>query len=653
MNHPELPFAPNLTPAIRREPRLWVKELAVYREWHSEALQRRIELRQGLNIIWAEPSEQGAGGHAAGKTTFCRFLRYLLGDANYGSEPFRDAFRVKFPNAWLVGEVHLDGETWVVARFIGIVGSPHWSARGVKIDRAFDENIERQTYAEFVRALHKTFVTPLPVDVLPGSGKNVEWPHLLAWLSRDQEARYDHVLDWRSQYSGAGGIGDIHSADRTLLVRTMLGLTQPGELEARVEHMRILRDKADCEALIPKVDFARKRADKEYRRLTKAGDRELTEGGLLVEGNDLKAEAIRLEARVRELQQQDGAGEVLPVERDGLVKQLGLLAERAKDLDADQKRTQLDLDFQEGRVSDEEYRKQLAQMPLRADQCSAPLDLAVLHGCKLAKSLHPNRFSEHVLAELQTTIGVLKAKASSLTETERQLQTERTETERRKGDVEARITTARRRHQANTKTFEDDAKTAREKLDATERLRELMEELDAEKKKLEGLQTDQRKSTEAQDKLRQQASTRLSDFSVIFGALAGFVLQSDSRGAVRFLAEEVKLELDYNDLTSTALVTLKILLFDLAALFASARDAENHPGLLIHDSPREADLTAAIYRRIFDAAKAEEADVEFSPFQYIITTTEPPPEALQHKPWLVHPPFSSAEKSRRFLGENL
>lgn len=653
MNQSELPFAPNLTPAKRREPRLWVKELSVYREWHPEALQRRISLRQGLNIIWAEPSEQGAGGHAAGKTTFCRFLRYLLGDANYGSEPFRDAFRLKFPNAWIVGEVHLDGEPWVVARFAGIMGNPHWSARRVKIERLFDESIERQTHADFVRALYKAFVAPLPVEVLPGSGKNVEWPHLLAWLSRDQEARYDHVLDWRSQYSGSGGLGDIHHADRTLLVRTMLGLTQPGELEARREHMQILRDKADCETLIPKLEFARKRADAEYRRLLNVGDREITESGLLVEESEFKRENTRLAARVRELRQQDGVGDVLPAERDGLVKQLALLAQKMKDTEADKKRVQLDLDFQEGRVSDEEYRKQLAKMPLRADQCSAPLDLAVRHGCTLAKSLHPNRFSEHVLAELASTVGALKARAASLLTTGQQLSSEQSEAERKKTEVDGRITAAQRRHQQNIQVFEDDAKTVGERLDATKRLRELMEEHDTEKKKLERLQTDQRKSTEAQDKLRQQASTRLSDFSEIFGALAGFVLQSDSRGAVRFLAEEVKLELDYNDLTSTALVTLKILLFDLAALFASARDAENHPGFLMHDSPREADLTAAIYRRIFDAAKAEESADGPKPFQYIITTTEPPPEDLRREPWLVHPPFSSLEKARRFLGENL
>ena len=49
---------------------------------------------------------------------------------------------------------------------------------------------------------------------------------------------------------------------------------------------------------------------------------------------------------------------------------------------------------------------------------------------------------------------------------------------------------------------------------------------------------------------------------------------------------------------------------------------------MIHDSPREAELTAAIYHRIFEVAQKEEAEAEPSPFQYFITTTEPPPTDL-------------------------
>ena len=445
MNTSDLPFCSALSPATRREPRLWVKEPAVYREWKPEALQRQISMRRGLNIIWAEPSEQGAGGHAAGKTTFCRFLRYLVGDSNFGNDTFRDAFRNKFPNAWVAGEVHLDGEPWLVARFIGITGSHHWSARGVTFARLFDETVERESYAAFTRALQKAFIEPLPVEVFPGSGKPVDWAHLLAWLSRDQEARYDHVLDWGSGYGGASSLGDIHSADRTLLIRTVLGLTQPGELEARREHMRILREKSECDTLIPKLTYARERAEKEYRRVMNAHDATITESTLTVEKAGLELEDQRFTGLIREMRQRDGAGDLLPVQRDEKVTQLADLAKKLPESEADQKKAKLALDFSEGRMSEEEYRLQLAQMPLRADQCSAPLELAIAHGCKLAQSLHPNRFSEHVLADLKSTQGALQARVSSLQQTVAQLKSEQTEATKEKQRIEGRITVARQK----------------------------------------------------------------------------------------------------------------------------------------------------------------------------------------------------------------
>ncbi len=653
MNTTELPFTSVLPPAIRREPRLWVKELAVFREWKPDALQRQISLRQGLNIIWAEPSEKGAGGHAAGKTTFCRFLRYLLGDSNFGNDTFRDAFRSKFPNAWLAGEVHVDRETWIVARFIGITGSPHWSARGITFDKLFDEGIVRQTYADFVRALQKAFIQPLPIEIFPSSGKQVEWAHLLAWLSRDQEARYDHVLDWRSGYGGASLLGDIQNADRTLLIRTILGLTQAGELEARREHMRILREKSECDALIPRLVYAGNRTEKEYRRAMNLPDATITESTLSAEKSALEKEEIRIMRVLRDLRQQDGAGELLPTQRDEKVTQLAELAKIIPESEEDLKKAKLDLDLHEGRITQEEYRQQLAQMPLRADQCSAPLELAISCGCKLAKALHPNRFSEHVLAQLKSTQSALQIRVTSLEQKVAQLKIEKGEATKEKKRIEGRITAARQKHQGQIQAFDDGLAQVRRIFDVTSRLLTLTEELRVERKKLEGLQSDQKKSTTYQEGLRQIATSWQSDFSEIFSTMANRVLLSENRGAVRFLAEDVKLELDYSDLTSTALMTLKILLFDLAALLASARKSKNHPGFLIHDSPREADLTAAIYRRIFDIPKKEEFSDFEAPIQYIITTTEPPPEHLRLKPWLVHPPFSSSEKEMRFLRETI
>jgi hypothetical protein len=56
------------------------------------------------------------------------------------------------------------------------------------------------------------------------------------------------------------------------------------------------------------------------------------------------------------------------------------------------------------------------------------------------------------------------------------------------------------------------------------------------------------------------------------------------------------------------------------------------PGLLLHDSPREADLSLRIYRsfiRLVGALQEHFGPAEKCPFQYILTTTTPPPTDYQ------------------------
>jgi hypothetical protein len=40
-------------------------------------------------------------------------------------------------------------------------------------------------------------------DVIAGTHEARDWLHALAWLARDQEARYNHLLEWRSTSSGS------------------------------------------------------------------------------------------------------------------------------------------------------------------------------------------------------------------------------------------------------------------------------------------------------------------------------------------------------------------------------------------------------------------------------------------------------------------
>jgi hypothetical protein len=78
-----------------------------------------------------------------------------------------------------------------------------------------------------------------------------------------------------------------------------------------------------------------------------------------------------------------------------------------------------------------------------------------------------------------------------------------------------------------------------------------------------------------------------------------------------------------------AVETLCVLLADLTALAAGATGLGHHPGWLLHDSPREADLGIVIYRRLLQGVAAFAADDGQLPFQYIVTTATPPPELLR------------------------
>jgi len=89
-------------------------------------------------------------------------------------------------------------------------------------------------------------------------------------------------------------------------------------------------------------------------------------------------------------------------------------------------------------------------------------------------------------------------------------------------------------------------------------------------------------------------------------------------------------------------------------MLLSAEGYGNHPRFLIHDSPREADMQKDIYQRFFlYMRELEKKSPKSGPnFQYIITTTEPPPEELQLKPWLIAK-LDASKAEGRLLKVNL
>jgi hypothetical protein len=82
---------------------------------------------------------------------------------------------------------------------------------------------------------------------------------------------------------------------------------------------------------------------------------------------------------------------------------------------------------------------------------------------------------------------------------------------------------------------------------------------------------------------------------------------------------------------------LSLLSLYLACLSVGVCGLGTHPRILIHDSPREGDLELHIYHRLFEfILELERAFGKREPsFQYIVTTTTPPPKDLAIAPYTI------------------
>jgi hypothetical protein len=102
-----------------------------------------------------------------------------------------------------------------------------------------------------------------------------------------------------------------------------------------------------------------------------------------------------------------------------------------------------------------------------------------------------------------------------------------------------------------------------------------------------------------------------------------------------------------------AINILKTILVDISCLIYNVLSEKTFlPCLLIHDSPREADLQIVHYNRIFELIYSIqnqfEAVSDSCPFQYIVTTTTKPPALISEKFYPVES-FDASIPEKMFL----
>lgn len=159
------------------DPVFWIEEVRLLKSFSpdtKEQIREPITFQKGLNIIWApappmhQRKEINFAGHAAGKTTLCRLLRYLLGEHNTAAPEVKDAIEENFRDGWIVGKIHILEKTWIVARPLHHATRPR--ARCIQSD-SIDELLSNPethlSFDAFQNDLAAATIAPLRPDLRP------------------------------------------------------------------------------------------------------------------------------------------------------------------------------------------------------------------------------------------------------------------------------------------------------------------------------------------------------------------------------------------------------------------------------------------------------------------------------------------------------
>lgn len=624
----------------RTSPLIWVKQVVLYRSLSPVEPIRTIPFTPGLNVIQGKSDDSAQdfeSGHGNGKTTLCRLIRYCLGEKTFGQQHVVAEVRHCFPDGYVGAVVVLDGDEWAVLRRLG-THRKEYARQGASLaDLAAAE--ERPAYSEFLKRVQEVGLSRLRQREVLSGGEAIQWPHVLALCSRDQESRYDRFWNVRPARSDSG-LSKFTKSDVSLCVRAMLGILDVREpqiltrLETLASELKELREKIDKKAAEPAfyITQLRTRLLNEFG-VAQADTASLTQGELfgISQVRDTRLSALRDEAKKIGRQIAD-----LDTQINGATARLNELHEEQDQQVAAKEVTATGSTVLEQSTSTEGQRQTLLEK-MSSKLCPT---LVLAANCESAKKK---------LAELDAEI-------AAKNQTESQRQTLRTVQKR--DQVEAGLDDQARRQDGELEQLRARLRQLNgEKNDFLDRRRAITELLrviplvtndlmkwhrveqgEEPNQELTTLRNEENQRVEEGERLKQELAgllarqnDRVQQFQQRFHGIVRRAINANFKGVVAVEREEVAFRISRErSLAGEAYETLAVLLADLAILVESSSETVCHPGLLIHDSPREADLNVRLYERMLETAVSVLAEGhDQTPYQYIVTTTTQPPESLR------------------------
>jgi hypothetical protein len=626
---------------VRKLPRLWVETVWLVESREPLVVTRAIGLHPGLNIIWAkEPvSTEAPGlssaGHGVGKTSLCLLMRYVLGDDAPSISLLREKAVGGFPKGGVAAKVHLEGSTWIVFRPYSAYG--HSFAAQCETLEVLIQGDGDNDFRGYLYALEQFSIGRLPAQSLPGTNQLLKWRHLLAWCIRDQRTRFNGFYHWRD----GEGLGFTRSRrDPPLFVSSVLGLVDAelDQLLREVESTQVSFDQT--KARVPELErepvFALSHADRQLRnRLGAENDEPLYETTI----------GPSLEARVKAVIAAANRDEELweyEVEQaeEQLIQEQIHLSKLEKMFQLAEVELGIAKSLVDVNYADFERLTNLRERLEALDGSRCDYGGVEFSACQYIQTRKStvNMTWHRDGKEVQTSAPEL---LRQLLRREAQLQDVSTAAAKQAqqiADEKVRLRRLRVRI-ATSESSRDFLKKAWGELQLLDSHRaksvDSVDLVEARKRYQElGLRLNSLRTLVEVRRSRQSA--RLDALTSLTSCVSTRLL--GATGRARFMPTH---ELRPFEVLrgGEAYQVLEVLLGDIVCLLDSATsDASSHPGFLVHDCPREADMSERLYREFFltasEAAEQLCADGAI-PFQFIVTTTSPPPEEVQGEAYVV------------------
>lgn len=617
----------------RASPRLWFERLVIFREPDAAQYIRTIHFQRGLNLIWAkEPAPDTAkgtraAGHGVGKTSLCLLLRLCLGDTAKAVADLREELYGEFPHGGVAAVLHMDDKPFSLCRYFNAhkEGS---ALTGNDIDQLWQGENE-QTYKAFEQQLSDTMMSCVVPRVIPETGQAIEWRHVLAWLTRDQGSRFKSFFAWRE---GEGTGLQRSRQDPPIVMRAILGLLEQPESD-QMAHLSILEQsliaaRQETASLKHEPSLIRLRIESELRAWKGVPH------DLPIHSDDLFNNSVEREIRLAE---EEAVGKVaaLDTEYEAAQRELVNLRADSKLLEQQYESAKVEYELADAaRRKDEVAYKEISGKLLKLKNLSDWCE----HGniafqrCQhirdeidrlQAPDLKDGRDTKalvRAMSEAASQTGAALARMQGLDSQLQELRRQDTQQDRkcraiRMARDSAAIDADRGRHlMAELRRWEHLAGSTEAQAEIDQSMAkcaQIEREIDSVNINLVTLQAER--------------SAREKHLGDITDYLARELLPDGAFGIFDPRDETRPFRLSMHG--GEAYRVLEVLLGDMACMLDSGSDDSTFPGFVIHDCPREADMSSGLYENfLLLAARLQgERYGEHVPYQYIVTTTTPPP----------------------------